>query len=98
MSGSGEKSKAAFLEVIAPKLNLKGRQVGCRRRVWAGSRIKASMGVFEETASWLVEQLRWKPDKKTKANSQRTLNAPCRNSPFNLELTGNHRNTIGFAF
>lgn len=65
VSGSGKKSKAAFLEDIAPKLNIKGRQVGCRRRVGAGSRVKASMGVCEETASWLVEQLRWKPDRKT---------------------------------
>ena len=71
MSGSGKKSKATFWEDIAPKFNIKGRQVGCKRKVGAGSRIKASMRVCGETAGWLVEQLRWKLDKKTRANSQR---------------------------
>ena len=53
MYGS-EEAKAAFLEEIVLKLNLKGRQVGGRRRVRAGPRIKARLYVCRETVGWLV--------------------------------------------
>lgn len=48
MYGS-DKARVAFLEEIISKLNLEGRQVGGRRRVRAGSRIKASLYVYRET-------------------------------------------------
>lgn len=53
MYGS-EEAKAAFLEEIVLKLTLKGRQVGGRRRVRAGSRIKASLYVCREAVGWLA--------------------------------------------